>query len=86
MICLPFGYGSELQPCCMLIHVCKKGRSFFICQHNISKMLNVSKAGLGALESNARAYTDKEFNRDTLIAQLEDWSFEVTQNNTEKKI
>lgn len=48
---------------------------------NIIKMSNMAEAELEALGNNARAYADREFDRDTLIAQLEDWFVEVTQNN-----
>lgn len=48
---------------------------------NIIKMSNMAEAELEALGNNARAYADREFDRDTLIAQLEDWFIEVTQNN-----
>jgi len=37
MTCHPFGYGSELPPCCILTQAYKKGRSFLLVNHNISK-------------------------------------------------
>lgn len=53
---------------------------------NIIKMSNMTEAELGALGSNARAYADREFDRDTLIAQLEDWFVEVAQTTSEKEL
>jgi len=54
--------------------------------NNIIKMSNMTETELGVLGNNARTYVDREFDRDTLIAQLEDWFVEVTQNNSEKEL
>jgi len=50
---------------------------------NIIKMSEMSKVALERLGKNACIYADKEFNRETLINQLEKWFVEVTQNKTE---
>ncbi|MCF6265680.1 MAG: glycosyltransferase family 4 protein [Desulfuromusa sp.] len=50
---------------------------------NITIMTCMTKASLMTLGYNARVYAGKEFDRDTLIAQLEDWFVDAIQNNSE---
>lgn len=52
---------------------------------NILSMTRLSKQELKTLGDNARIYSDKEFNRDTLIDQLEIWFSETIKKTNETK-
>ena len=54
--------------------------------NNIIQLAQMSKVELEIFGGNGRDYSGKEFNRETLIDQLEEWFVEVVQNNIEKKI
>lgn len=45
---------------------------------NIMRMVTLSQDELAVLGENAKRYADKEFDRDTLITQLESWFIELT--------
>jgi glycosyltransferase involved in cell wall biosynthesis len=61
-----------------------KSGDYKILSENIEKMSMMNKGELAALGVKARVYSEKEFDRDRLIDQLESWFTQLTHNNIDK--
>ena len=53
---------------------------------NIVRMSKLNQDELGILGKNAKTYSDREFDRDRLISQLESWFAELAEISQERQL
>jgi len=76
------GEGSRIieEANCGLI---AKSGDYKVLSENIEKMSMMNKGELDALGLKARAYSEREFDRDKLISQLEEWFVDLSAQRKE---